>query len=150
MTNACEYFELIDYIDSFIFEGQGGPPGPPGPPGEAIFIPHVTSGGWLSWTNTAGLPNPDPINLTGPEGATVRYFADVAINAADNAQIARIPTSGTDSSITEDTVLVSIEYADPKQIPTRPTWTSYAGYLLLVGTCLAGTTANVILATKAN
>ena len=32
------------------------------------FIPNVSEGGVVSWTNTGGLPNPDPVNITGPQG----------------------------------------------------------------------------------
>ena len=69
---SCEWFELVQYVESFdmginFLEGK---PGPPGPAGEAIFIPSVSKDGVLSWTNTAGLPNPDPIDLSGPAGTT--------------------------------------------------------------------------------
>ena len=67
---SCEWFELVQYVESFdmginFLEGK---PGPPGPAGEAIFIPSVSEDGWISWTNTAGLPNPDPVYIKGPPG----------------------------------------------------------------------------------
>ena len=67
-----EWFELVEYVETFDMSISflEGPPGPPGPAGEAIFIPHVSEEGVLSWTNTAGLPNPDPIDLSGPAGTT--------------------------------------------------------------------------------
>lgn len=34
----------------------------------ATFIPDVSSEGIISWTNDGGLPNPDPVNIMGPEG----------------------------------------------------------------------------------
>lgn len=69
---SCEWFDLIQYVESFDMgiNFLEGPPGPPGPAGEAIFIPSVSEDGVLSWTNTAGLPNPDPIDLSGPAGTT--------------------------------------------------------------------------------
>lgn len=72
MSGACEWFELVQYVESFDMgiNFLEGPPGPPGPAGEAIFIPSVSADGVLSWTNTAGLPNPDPIDLSGPAGTT--------------------------------------------------------------------------------
>ena len=72
MSGACEWFELVQYVESFDMgiNFLEGPPGPPGPAGEAIFIPSVSEDGVLSWTNTAGLPNPDPIDLSGPAGTT--------------------------------------------------------------------------------
>lgn len=32
------------------------------------FIPNISEAGWLSWTNTGGLPNPKPVNLKGGQG----------------------------------------------------------------------------------
>ena len=34
----------------------------------ATFTPHLSADGILSWTNDKGLPNPEPIDLTGPQG----------------------------------------------------------------------------------
>ena len=33
-----------------------------------IYTPHMSEDGTLTWTNDAGMPNPDPINLMGPKG----------------------------------------------------------------------------------
>lgn len=32
------------------------------------FIPSVSADGTLSWSNNGGLPNPDPVNIRGPQG----------------------------------------------------------------------------------
>ena len=40
--------------------------GPKGEPG-AVYVPSV-SGGVLSWTNDAGLENPAPADISGPQG----------------------------------------------------------------------------------
>ena len=32
------------------------------------FTPHVSPQGVISWTNDGGLPNPNPVNITGPKG----------------------------------------------------------------------------------
>ena len=40
--------------------------GPRGEPG-AVYVPSVTDG-VLSWTNDAGLENPSPVDITGPQG----------------------------------------------------------------------------------
>ena len=40
--------------------------GPRGEPG-AVYVPSVTDG-VLSWTNDAGLENPVPVDITGPQG----------------------------------------------------------------------------------
>ena len=34
------------------------------------FIPSVDENGVISWSNNGGLPNPEPINITGPQGET--------------------------------------------------------------------------------
>lgn len=34
----------------------------------ATFYPDVSDDGMLSWSNDRGLPNPDPVNIMGPEG----------------------------------------------------------------------------------
>ena len=41
--------------------GSGGADG-------ATFVPSVSEEGVLSWTNNAGLPNPEPVNIRGPQG----------------------------------------------------------------------------------
>lgn len=43
--------------------GSGGTDG-------VTFTPSVSSEGMISWTNDGGLPNPDPVNIKGPAGAT--------------------------------------------------------------------------------
>lgn len=70
----------------------------------------------------------------------VRFTAQ-AVSAASNAEIFRI----TNSDITTDTEVVSVEFADPSYITAGGSWTSYAGYVAFTGTCTAATTANVIL-----
>ena len=34
----------------------------------ATFTPSVSADGTLSWSNDGGLPNPDPVNIKGPQG----------------------------------------------------------------------------------
>lgn len=34
----------------------------------AVFIPYVSSEGIISWTNDAGMANPEPVNIKGPKG----------------------------------------------------------------------------------
>lgn len=34
----------------------------------ATYVPHVSEDGIVSWTNDQGLPNPEPIDITGPRG----------------------------------------------------------------------------------
>ena len=51
-------------------QGETGPQGPQGATGlEGVtFIPTVTESGDLYWTNNAGYPNPDSVNIMGPQG----------------------------------------------------------------------------------
>lgn len=51
--------DLTTAVQSLISESGGG----------ATFTPSVSADGTLSWTNNKGLPNPDPVNITGPAGA---------------------------------------------------------------------------------
>ena len=80
----------------------------------------------------------------------VLYYSTQPVNVATSAQIMRIPSSGTDSNITSDTVLLECEFANKNYITANVTWTSYTGYITFVGTCTAATTANVVLGTKGN
>ena len=57
-------------------QGERGPQGGQGPQGETgpqgprgtIFTPSVSQEGDISWTNDGGLPNPEPVNIRGPQG----------------------------------------------------------------------------------
>ena len=80
----------------------------------------------------------------------ILYFSSQGVTVASNAQIMRIPSSGTDSAISTDTVVLGCNFAKPEYITTDVTWTSYAGYILFSGTCTAATTADVILGQKNN
>ena len=48
-------------------QGNDGDTGPAGPTG-ATYTPSVSSEGEISWTNNGNLPNPDPVNIRGPQG----------------------------------------------------------------------------------
>ena len=80
----------------------------------------------------------------------IMLFKSQAVSAATNAQIMRIPATGTNSAITTDTVVLSCVWNVPANITSNVTWTSYAGYVAFVGTCAAATTADVILGLKGN
>lgn len=54
-------------------QGEPGQPGADGAPGEkgepgAVFTPELDVNGNLSWTNDGGLPNPETVNIKGPQG----------------------------------------------------------------------------------
>ena len=80
----------------------------------------------------------------------ILYYTSQTVSAATSAQIMRIPSSGTDSAITTDTVVLECTFAAPSYITTDVTWTSYDGYIAFTGTCTTATTANVTLGTKGN
>lgn len=52
------------YATVTIPAGGGGGGGGTG----GYYTPHVDASGNLTWTNNMGLPNPDPVNIMGPEG----------------------------------------------------------------------------------
>ena len=43
------------------------------------YTPSVSAEGVLSWSNDGGLPNPDPVNITGPTGAAGKNGTSVTI-----------------------------------------------------------------------
>ncbi len=80
----------------------------------------------------------------------ILFYSSQAVNVASNAQIMRIPSSGTDSKISTDTVVLECTFAAPANITSNVTWTSYSGYIAFTGTCTTATTANVTLGQKGN
>ena len=89
-------------------DGEDGAPGAQGPAGEngATFTPAVDVSGNLSWTNDKSLPNPDTVNIRGPQGPT-------GPAGADGAQGPQGP-AGTAATIQVGTVTAS----DPGSTPT--------------------------------
>ena len=83
-------------------------------------------------------------------GGGILYFYQQVVSAATEAQIMRIPASGTNSAITTDTIVLECTFADPGNVPGEVSWTSYEGYIAFTGTCSAATTANVTLGKKSN
>lgn len=95
-------------------------------------------------TNALNDGNGDQIDTTylkTTEATKLVRFTAQAVSVASGAEIFRI----TDSDITTDTEVVSVEFADPSYITAGGSWTSYAGYVAFTGTCTAATTADVIL-----
>ena len=80
----------------------------------------------------------------------ILYYTNQTVSSATNAQIMRIPASGTNTDITTDTVVLDITFNNPSYITSNISWTSYAGYVTFTGTCTAVTSANVILGRKGN
>lgn len=80
----------------------------------------------------------------------VLWYSEQAVSAANNAQICRVPASGTDSRITTDHVVSEVVWANPAYITSNVTWTTYSGYVVFTGTCTAGTTVTFQLSKKGN
>ena len=80
----------------------------------------------------------------------ILFFSGQTVSAASNAQICRIPASGTNSAITADHVVLEAVWGNPAYITSNVTWTSYAGYITFSGTCTASTTLTVALGKKGN
>lgn len=80
----------------------------------------------------------------------ILYYTNQTVSSATNAQIMRIPASGTSTDITTDTVVLDITFGNPSAITSDVSWTSYAGYILFTGTCTIVTSANVVLGRKGN
>ena len=69
MADCCDVFKMVDEGDSFqSWNGLRGP----------YFVPHLSADGVLSWTNTGNLPNPAPVDISGPPGVSVELRGPVA------------------------------------------------------------------------
>ena len=102
-------------------DGKDGAPGAQGPAGEngATFTPSVSASGDLSWTNDKSLPNPDTVNIRGPQGnpgadgaegpqgpaGTAATIAVGTVTATDPGSIPTVTNSGTTSAAVFDFVL---------------------------------------------
>lgn len=68
MDDCCDVFKMVDEGDSFqSWNGLRGP----------YFVPHLSADGVLSWTNTGNLPNPAPVDISGPPGSSVELRGPV-------------------------------------------------------------------------
>ena len=88
--------------------------------------------------------------VQGEVAKQIQYFYQQAVSTGTSAQIMRIPASGTNNNINTDTVVLSIEWANPSAITSGVAWESFDGYITFVGTCTAVTTANVAVGQKGN
>lgn len=62
--NTTDKSSIVNAINELV--NSAGTPGEDG----ATFMPDVSEEGVISWTNDKGLPNPDPVNIKGPQGDT--------------------------------------------------------------------------------
>jgi hypothetical protein len=62
------------------------------------FTPHIDSNGELTWTNNAGLVNPEPINLKGPKGDSAFTLAIGNVGTLKPGEEATVTNVGTASN----------------------------------------------------
>ena len=87
-------------------KGDTGPIGPQGPQGiqgvkgdtGAVYTPSVSQEGVISWANNGGLPNPESIDITGPQG-----FSPVANVVKENGVSTITITDSTGTTTAEVT-----------------------------------------------
>lgn len=85
-------------------KGDTGPIGPQGPQGiqgekgdtGTIYTPNVSQDGIISWNNDGGLPNPEPVDITGPQG----FSPTATVTKTDNTSTITI-TDSTGTTTTE-------------------------------------------------
>lgn len=73
--------------------------------------------------------------LKGSLNAKLLRFESVALSSGvSSGQIARVPSSGTNSALTEDSFVIEATFSNPSAILSNITVTKYAGYFTLTGT----------------
>ena len=87
------------------------------------FTPTVSEDGVLSWTNDGGKTNPEPINITGPQGPAgndgytpvkgVDYFDGVKGDKGDKGDTGPAGAAGTNATITGATATVDANTGTP-------------------------------------
>ena len=80
-----------------------------------------------------------------PKGSTSLYYTLVAC-AATIGDFASVLSD----DITQNHIVVSVEYANPSAITTDVTWTTADGSVTLNGTCASATTCSIVLVEKDN
>lgn len=85
MAEYCnDHFKMVeDTDDSFrLWQGLVGP----------CYTPVMSNDGTLSWTNNGNLPNPEAVNIRGPQGAGIRIAG--IVDSVEN-----LPASAADGAI---------------------------------------------------
>ena len=81
----------------------------------------------------------------------ILYYSSQTVSTGTNSVIIRIPSSGYDSKISSNTVVLECFLNNPSAVTGNLSWTSYDdGHISISGTCTSATTANVTLGTKGN
>lgn len=68
----------------------------------AVYLPLVDENGVISWTNNAGLPNPDPRNIKGPKGDDGCSPEAKVEKSGDTTTITITDASGTTTAEVKD------------------------------------------------
>lgn len=80
----------------------------------------------------------------------ILWFSGQTVSAASNAQICRVPSSGTNSAITTNHVVSEVVFGNPAYITSDIGWETHSGYVTFTGTCTAATTVTFQLSRKGN
>lgn len=78
-----------------------------------------------------------PKGLERIDAKIVRYSNVTLSSSITNGQLARVPSSGTDAKLTEDSTVLEVVFSNPAAILSDITVNKYAGYFTLVGTTAA-------------
>lgn len=114
-----------------------GPPGQPGDTGKqgekgdpgAVFTPTVSEDGELSWTNDGGLDNPEPVNITGPQGAKGEPFTyeDFTPEQIEELQKPAIDAAETANEAAQNANNAATLAAQAKELLFRDMWNEACG-----------------------
>lgn len=96
------------------------------------------------YTETSGIKT-RVTNLETQATNKVLYLTGVACAATTGNFVSK-----SDSNITANHVVASVEYANPSAITTDVTWTTANGRVKLNGTCASATTCSIVLVKKDN
>lgn len=93
----------------------------------------------------------DEVARTEVEKSKILYYPNQTVTTQNTyGQILRIPSSGLDSDITADSVVLDCVFSLPTKIQSRIDWTSYTGFITLNGIVQSSVpvTANVTIGKK--
>lgn len=99
-----------DDADSGKFDGEVGPIGPQG----YTYTPAVSERGVISWANNGGLPNPSPVNITGPQGQPGET-PDITVGTVETLD----PDQDATANITGKTPNLTLNLGIPKGQPGK-------------------------------
>lgn len=118
------YSPTKGWVNNGKLQGAKGDTGAQGPAGAdgATFTPAVDSSGNISWTNDKSLPNPDTVNIRGPQGPA---GADGA-NGQDGAEGPQGPAGPNEVSTTTGTNIAGLLKGNGTTVQQAVAGTDYA------------------------